>query len=106
MSADFRIQSWYFQKVWSKIFLNIAILKLENVVFQPLPFSDQGNFYWYYPGFNNSVWNYNLSDNAWENRAKVRIGDIFDLDGPIMDGTHYPRYLQGPKGFGLWPPWG
>ena len=45
-----------------------------------------------------------LSDNARENRAKVRIGDIFDLDGPSMDGTHYPRYLQGQKGFGLWPP--
>ena len=42
-----------------------------------------------------------LSDNARENRAKVRKGDMFDLDGPSMDGTHYPRYLQGQKGFGL-----
>ena len=24
-----------------------------------------------------------LSDNARENKAKARIGDIFDLDGPI-----------------------
>ena len=42
-----------------------------------------------------------LSDSTRENRAKARIGDIFDLDGPIMDGTHYPRYLQGQVGFGL-----
>ena len=42
-----------------------------------------------------------LSDSTRENRAKARIGDIFDLDGPIMDGTHYPRYLQGQKGFVL-----
>ena len=45
-----------------------------------------------------------LSDSTRENRAKARIGDIFDLDGPIMDGTHYPRYLQGQVGFGLWLP--
>ena len=45
--------------------------------------------------------NFSLSDNARENRAKARIGDIFDLDGPIMDGTHYPRYLQGQVGLVL-----
>ena len=34
-----------------------------------------------------------LSDNTREIRAKVRIGQISDLDGSFMDGSHYPRYL-------------
>ena len=42
-----------------------------------------------------------LCDSTRENRAKAKIGDIFDLDGPIKDGTHYPRYLQGLIGLGL-----
>ena len=28
-----------------------------------------------------------------QKRAKARIGDRLDLDGPIMDGAHYPRYV-------------
>ena len=42
-----------------------------------------------------------LSDSTGEIRAKVRIGQISDLDGSHMDGTHYPRYLQAQVGFGL-----
>ena len=42
---------------------------------------------------------YLLSDSTRENGAKTRMGDC--LDGPIMDGVHFPRYLQGPMSFGL-----
>ena len=46
-----------------------------------------------------------LIDSTRENGAKARKGDCLDLDGPIMDGAHYPRYLQGQMSFGLWRPW-